>query len=135
MTKNNLMALAIEARTKAYSPYSNYQVGAALLCEDGSTFCGCNIENASYGLSMCAERVALYQAIAQGKRQFKAIAITGSGNDLATPCGACRQVMAEFAPEMTVYIDHPAEGRMITTTVEALLPYPFLLTEKNEVKK
>lgn len=92
---------AIEARKLAYSPYSKYKVGAALLCTDGTIYKGCNVENASYGETVCAERVAILKAISEGKQSFSAIAIVGGKNELcsyAYPCGACRQVMSEFCP-------------------------------------
>ena len=100
----NLMIIAMEARNYAYCPYSNYSVGAALLCNDGRVITGSNIENASYGVSNCAERTALFKAVSEGEKDFVAIAISGgsSGEDsdsYAYPCGACRQVMREFCDE------------------------------------
>lgn len=96
-----LMAEAFDARKRAYAPYSHFMVGAALLCGDGSIYKGCNIENASYGACNCAERTALFQAVYEGKREFRAIAIAGGPEgtevfDYCAPCGICRQVMAEF---------------------------------------
>lgn len=135
MTKEGLLQKAKQAQQHAYTPYSQYQVGAALLCKDESVFYGCNIENASYGLTMCAERVAMYQAIANGHRDFVAMAIVGSGQDFAAPCGACRQVMAEFAPDMEVYIGLPVSEKYIETTVRELLPLQFVLIENDEVKE
>ena len=87
---------AFEAKEKAYAPYSNFKVGAALLCEDGRIYRGCNIENASYPVTICAERVAMATAVADGNTKFKAIVITG-GDDYCSPCGLCRQALAEFA--------------------------------------
>lgn len=97
-----LITSALEARTMAYSPYSHYQVGAALLTEEGKIYQGCNIENASYGATNCAERTAIFKAVSEGERHFKAIAVTGGlegeePKDYAYPCGICRQVMQEFA--------------------------------------
>lgn len=118
----DLVRSALAARQRAYAPYSNYWVGAAVLTVDGSIFLGCNVENASYPATICAERVALSAAVAQGHRDFVAIAVaTFNGG---TPCGICRQVMAELGPVMTVYISD-ATGNFQTTTVAALLPDAF----------
>lgn len=89
---------AVKAREKSYSPYSGYSVGAALLCSDGTVYTGCNIENAAYSPTVCAERVAIFKAVSDGRRDFEAMAIAGGkdGIDPCTPCGVCRQVMAEF---------------------------------------
>ena len=100
----NLMIIAMEARNYAYCPYSNYSVGAALLCADGRIVTGSNIENASYGISNCAERTAFFKAVSEGEKDFVAIAISGGFKDMASdsyayPCGACRQVMREFCDE------------------------------------
>ena len=91
-----LIEKATEALENAYAPYSDFKVGAALLCENGKIYVGCNIENASYGATLCAERVAIGKAISEGKRDFLAIAVVGSGNDYCYPCGICRQVLSEF---------------------------------------
>lgn len=96
---NELIEKAKGAMTHSYSPYSGYRVGAALLCDDGTVYLGTNVENASYGETVCAERVAIFKAISEGKRNFKAIAIVGGKGEAcgyASPCGACRQVMSEF---------------------------------------
>jgi cytidine deaminase len=109
-----LIASAYRARKNSYSPYSNYPVGAALLCSDGSIYTGCNIENAAYSPGNCAERTAVFKAVSQGKRDFKAVAIVG-GKTLTSPCGVCRQVLREFVnPEafeviMTAYDEKTAE--------------------------
>lgn len=117
-----LMAMARSLRKRAYAPYSHYLVGAAVLCADGSTFAGCNVENASYPATICAERVALTAAIAAGRRDLVAIAVaTANGG---SPCGICRQVMAELGPEMTVYVGG-ATGPFRTTSVRELLPDSF----------
>ncbi len=100
--RDALVAAAREARQRAYAPYSHYQVGAALLTEDGVIFTGCNVENASYSASICAERVAIAKAVSEGHRAFRAMAVVTSNG--ATPCGICRQVMNEFAPTMLVII-------------------------------
>jgi cytidine deaminase len=122
MTPEELVAAALTARTRAYAPYSHYQVGAAVLTGDGDVILGCNVENAAYPATICAERVALTAAVAQGKRNLVAIAVaTANGG---TPCGTCRQVMAELGPEMPVYISDAA-GNFTTTNVHALLPDSF----------
>jgi cytidine deaminase len=122
MTPKELITAALEARTRAYAPYSHYQVGAALLSADGSITLGCNIENAAYPATICAERVALTSAVAQGKREFVAIAVaTANGG---SPCGTCRQVMAELGLDMTVYIGD-LDGNYRTTSVRELLPDSF----------
>lgn len=119
-----LFQKALEAREKAYAPYSNYLVGAALLCEDGSLFVGCNVENASFGLTVCAERNAIFSAVVAGKRDFKALAIVVGGEEVARPCGACLQVICEFNPEMTLYL-YNTSGKSETCTLRDLLPTPF----------
>lgn len=128
MTYRQLVELANKAREKAYVPYSGFAVGAALICADGSTVCGCNIENASYTPTCCAERVALFKAVSEGKREFTAIAVSG-GNvgeeplDKCYPCGVCRQVLAEFcSPSLTVIFSDGSE-----TTLGELLPNSFSL--------
>lgn len=125
MDKQQLLQLAIDARYNAYTPYSKFNVGAALLTEDGEVFLGCNIENASYGLSNCAERTAIFKAVSEGKRKFTALAISGDTAGPIAPCGACRQVIAEFcAPTMSVYLTN-LKGDVTETTVGALLPGAF----------
>ena len=122
MTPQDLIAQAIEARKRAYSPYSHYKVGAALLGKSGKVYLGCNVENASYGHTVCAERTAVLKAVSEGEREFEAIAVvTRNGG---SPCGACRQVMAEFAPELTIYIADK-NGEYRTTTMSKLLPDMF----------
>ena len=117
-----LVAQAREARARAYAPYSHYHVGAALLTADGRVFTGCNVENAVYPLGLCAERVAIFKAVSEGSREFRAIAVvTRNGG---SPCGSCRQVMHEFAPEMIVFIADEA-GEIRRTTVAELLPDSF----------
>lgn len=122
MQAEELVAAALEARQRAYAPYSNYYVGAAVLAADGSVTLGCNVENAAYPATICAERVALTSALAQGRRDFVAIAVaTANGG---SPCGTCRQVMAELGLDMVVYISD-ALGNYTTTTVRELLPLSF----------
>ena len=123
VSPQQLVAAAQSARSRAHAPYSNYFVGAAVLTNDGEIIQGCNVENASYGGTICAERVALTSAIAQGKRELRAIAVVTV--DGASPCGLCRQVMMELGPEMDVYIGDDA-GKFRSTTVRALLPDAFV---------
>jgi len=121
--ERDLVALALEARKKAYAPYSRFQVGAALLAESGEVYLGCNVENASYGLSICAERVALFKAVAAGERRFKAIAVVTE--TMATPCGSCRQVLAEFGEDKLQIIVADLEGQMEVYALGELLPATF----------
>lgn len=124
--ERKLVALALEVRTRAYAPYSHFPVGAAVLAESGKIYLGCNVENASYGLCLCAERNAIAAAIAGGERQFRAIAVVGGNRTPASPCGACRQVLVEFSPAMQV-IMAPAEApdQLVRSTAAALLPNYF----------
>ncbi|MDE0070531.1 MAG: cytidine deaminase [Caldilineaceae bacterium] len=122
ISSQQLIAVARSARRQAYAPYSSYHVGAAVLTLGGDIIAGCNVENASYGGTICAERVALTAAVAQGKRQFSAIAVVTE--DGASPCGLCRQVMYELGPQMDVFIAD-GDGNVRTTTVKALLPEAF----------
>jgi cytidine deaminase len=123
VSAQELVEQALQARQKAYAPYSHYLVGAALLTVDGLVIHGCNVENASYGATLCAERVALTAAVAQGKREFVAMAIATQNG--GSPCGICRQVMAELGPMMIVYITDE-NGNFRTTSVAALLPDWFV---------
>ncbi len=130
MTNKKLMALAAKARERAYSPYSHYSVGAALLADDGSVYLGCNIENAAYSPTVCAERVAFFSAVADGKRSFSAIAICGgkSGEKSGdcTPCGVCRQVMSEFcSADFKIIVE--VGGEICEITLGELLPHSFSL--------
>jgi len=126
MTNQNswqaLISAAIEAATMAYAPYSNYPVGAALLTQNDEIYTGCNVENAAYGETICAERTAILKAISEGQRQFKAIAVATKNG--GSPCGSCRQVMREFAPHLTVIIsDFAGQARVVSLT--ELLPDDF----------
>jgi cytidine deaminase len=121
---DRLVAAARRARSRAYAPYSNFTVGAAALCAGGRVFEGCNIENAAYGPTVCAERVALFCAVVAGCRDIRAVAVVGPGAGPLTPCGTCRQVMWELAPEATVIMEGEGGERM-TTTVAELLPEAF----------
>ncbi len=120
---SELVEAARAARANALAPYSKFAVGAALLCEDGTIVQGCNVENSSYPLTMCAERNAVFSAVASGRRTFSAIAIAGPSDARTSPCGACRQVLIEFGPDMTVYYTVP--GGVEETTARALLPDGF----------
>ena len=126
MNKEELMQLAKEAQQNAYAPYSNFKVGAALLLSDGNVIKGCNVENASYGLTNCAERTAMFAALALGykKEDFKELAIFSSCNPPASPCGACRQVMVELmSKDGKVYVGN--DQGIIETTVCDLMPMAF----------
>lgn len=122
MMRSQLLAAAREAQRRAYAPYSDFHVGAAVMLSDGTIITGCNVENASYGLSVCAERVALWSAVAQGRHDFVAMAlIVPSGS----PCGACRQVMSELCPpDMPVWVE-TEDGAVRKFTVAELLPAAF----------
>lgn len=122
MTQDELIASAKAAREQAYAPYSNFKVGAALLGKSGRVYTGCNVENAAYGPSMCAERTAIFKAVSEGEREFEAIAVVSENG--VSPCGTCRQVMMEFAPDMTVFISN-TRGNTRITTVRDLLPDGF----------
>lgn len=122
--QRELVAAALEVRHQAYSPYSNYAVGAALLCGSGKIVRGVNVENAAYPLTICAERAAVFAAIAQGERQFQAIAVaTDNGG---APCGSCRQVLAEFGLQTQVLLVNRQAEVVQKVTVGDLLPIPFL---------
>lgn len=129
MNADQLVRLAADARNRAHAPYSKYYVGAALLGKSGEVYSGCNVENASYGLTNCAERTALFSAVAAGEKQFDAIAIVAGGQPVPYPCGACRQVLAEFCgPELPVYVASAENlGSFQHVTLGALLPHTFKL--------
>lgn len=132
MTESNrtmLLAAAREAAARAHAPYSGFRVGAALLAADGRVFTGCNVENASYGLTLCAERVALTKAVSEGATRFRGLAIAGGAADNpAPPCGACRQALAEFCPpSLPVLYAGLASGKPRATTLGRLLPAAFRL--------
>jgi cytidine deaminase len=125
--EEKLFAAALDAAGNSYSPYSKFRVGAAILCEDGSVVTGANVENRSFGLTICAERSALVAAVSAGKRAFKALAIaTPDATYPVGPCGACRQVLSEFfAPETPVQFGNSRESQ-VHCTIAALLPYDSL---------
>jgi cytidine deaminase len=127
-----LIKRAKKARQNAYSPYSKVRIGAAVLTSDGKIFAGCNIENSSFGLSNCAERTAVFKAVSEGHKKLEAIAIVGESEDFTRPCGACRQVLVEFGPEMRV-IRRGADGFSSDLSIAELLPEAFkptFLTKK-----
>ena len=122
MTDERLLEMAIEARKNAYVPYSGYAVGAALETKDGHVFTGCNVENAAYGNTLCAERTALVKAVSEGYREFTKVAIAASGS-APYPCGACRQSLYEFAPDLGVFVTW--DGHVDRVPLAELLPYGF----------
>lgn len=124
MRNKDLLMQACQARAYAYAPYSGYRVGAALLTSSGQVFTGSNVENASYGLTVCAERTAVFKAVSEGYTDFEIMAVVGSNGSYAYPCGACRQVLAEFAPDMKVLVGD--ETLQYTEhDLRDLLPYTF----------
>ena len=123
VTDDQLIALATDAMEKAYAPYSNFKVGAALLLESGEVECGCNVENVSYGLTMCAERVAVGAAVQKGISKFLKLAIVANSKEAIVPCGACRQVLAEFNPALQILSARTA-GRKAEFNLADLLPIP-----------
>ncbi|MDD3346143.1 cytidine deaminase [Oscillibacter sp.] len=124
MTREELKAAATSMLERAYCPYSHFPVGAALECADGSVFTGCNIENAGYSPTICAERTAVAKAVSEGRRDFVRIAVAGRSEDFCVPCGVCRQVLQEFAPDMEV-ICLNGSGEELALPLKALLPYGF----------
>ena len=126
MNDRELLNLAREAAAKAYVPYSKFPVGAAIECADGTVYTGCNVENAALGSTICAERTAMVKAVSEGHRQFRRIAIYGEGENYCMPCGACRQFMVEFTPDMEVLCSK-AGGRYVSYKLRDLLPHMFTL--------
>ena len=129
MDKKDLFMLAKDAMKNSYAPYSNYNVGAVLLCKNGNIYKGCNIENASYSVTNCAERTALFSAIASGEKEFVAICVVGGKNgeitDYAMPCGVCRQALADFCDaDFKIYVGI-SEDKIKEFTLGELLPYSF----------
>jgi len=125
---DRLVAAALEARSQAVAPYSGFRVGAALLSTSGEIFTGANVESASFGLTCCAERVALFHALSQGARSFRAIAVVAEADDGPMPCGACRQLLAEYAPNVRILIcDSRKPDRIRRFRISQLLPKPFVL--------
>ena len=123
-TLEELKAKAVAMLDMAYVPYSHFPVGAALECEDGAVFTGCNIENSSYGLTNCAERTAAFKAVSEGHRRFKRIVIAGRSDDYCYPCGACRQMLGEFGTALRVLVAN-RDGDFTALTLAELLPHSF----------
>ncbi|MCL2200897.1 MAG: cytidine deaminase [Oscillospiraceae bacterium] len=133
MTDRKLIDLAREVMVNSYSPYSRFKVGAAIECEDGSVFAGCNIENAAFGATVCAEAGAVAAAVAAGHSGgFKRIAITSEGSSYCFPCGTCRQLLLEFAPELEI-LSARADGRYVSYSISALLPMAFGKDQMNSL--
>ncbi len=128
--QNMLIRKAQKAIKNAIAPYSHLKVGVALLADSGKIYTGCNIENPSLSLSICAERVAIFKALSEGERAFSTIAITSSSPDYCPPCGACRQILLEFSPKIEIMLIN-AKGSIIKKDLKELLPYPFI---KNNLK-
>ena len=125
MTDQELIARAREMQKYAYVPYSHFPVGAALECDDGTVYTGCNVENASYGACICAERTALVKAISDGRREgFTRIAIAGNSDGFCQPCGICRQMLSEFAPDLEI-LAADSRGRISRHSLRELLPESF----------
>ena len=124
MTERELVERALEMRRFSYAPYSHFRVGAALECEDGSVYTGCNVENAAYGSSLCAERTALVKAVSEGRRRFVRLAVAGDSADYCWPCGACRQMLREFGTDLEVLAAN-REGAYVAISLEKLLPHSF----------
>ena len=125
MTDRQLVDRAMAMLERAYCPYSGFAVGAALLCADGSVFTGCNVENAAYGSTICAERTALVKAVSEGHwDDWVALAVAGRGENWCWPCGSCRQMLYEFAPGLRVLVAR-GDGQFVTTTLADLLPNGF----------
>jgi cytidine deaminase len=120
----NLILKAKKAMRSAYAPYSNFKVGAAILSREGKVFSGANLENSSFGITVCAERVALYKALSSGEKDFIKIAIASSAEKPITPCGLCRQALFEFSPGLKVVCSN-LTGKIKKYTLKQLLPYPF----------
>lgn len=124
MNAGQLVDIAMRAKEKAYVPYSNFRVGAAVLAKSGKVYYGCNIENASFGATNCAERTAIFKAVSEGEREIEAIAINSDSRKPTYPCGICRQVMAEFSTDLKIYISN-IDGEYREFTLDQLLPGGF----------
>lgn len=129
-TERELVLRALSARDAAYAPYSGFRVGAALLAEDGRVFTGCNIENASYGATICAERTAVAKAVSEGARSFAAVAIASYDDAPCVPCGICRQTIDEFAADGFQYLAVAADGTFVRYSMDEILPHGFRALEK-----
>jgi len=133
MDRKELLKRAQEAKEGAYAPYSRFRVGAALLGKSGRVYTGANVENASYSVTCCAERVALFKAVTEGEREFDAIAVTSDSDSLTWPCGVCRQALAEFGPDMDV-LGSNNMLKYAAVKLSALLPHAFTGKEMENVK-
>jgi cytidine deaminase len=131
---DKLLAAALAVKANAYAPYSNFFVGAAILSEKGNIYAGCNVENASYGLTVCAERSAIFQMVAAGEQRITAVLVIGDSEEFLAPCGACRQVIAEFAAEDTVVYICNRRGQYKQSSVKELIPYYFSLKNEKGIK-
>jgi cytidine deaminase (EC 3.5.4.5) len=125
MDKNEVIKQAIEAMENAYAPYSKFKVGAALLTKSGKIYTGCNIENSSYGASVCAERVAIFKAVSEGEHDFELLVVATKTEEPSPPCGICRQVISEFSNDLPIILVND-KGSIIETNINKLLPFPFL---------
>ena len=121
---DKLIAAAVQARENAHAPYSNFRVGAALRAKSGRVYTGCNVENATYGLTLCAERVAIFKAMSEGERGFDAIAVVTDTDALTPPCGACRQIIWEFCGDIEIIVAN-LKGKVETWRTSVLFPKPF----------
>ena len=130
MDYSELIKKALEAKEKAYVPYSHFKVGAALLTKSGEIFTGCNIENSYFGATNCAERTAIFKAISEGENEFRAIAVMSSSGDFTYPCGICRQVISEFTRDIKIVLGNN-KGDIKIFTIKDFLPYAFT---KNDIK-
>ena len=124
MTDRELVALAFTMLERSYSPYSHFPVGAALEGADGAVYTGCNVENAAYGSCICAERTALVKAVSEGCQSFRRLAVVGNGEDYCWPCGSCRQMLYEFAPELEILVAR-GDHDFVKTTLRELMPHGF----------
>lgn len=125
MDYTKLLEMAEEAKEKAYVPYSNFKVGAALLTKSQKVYTGCNVEVASYGATNCAERTAIFKAVSEGEREFEAIAIASSNEDETFPCGICRQVIVEFGKDIKIILGNSKKGLVKVYDINELLPHSF----------
>lgn len=127
--------MAVQAKENAYVPYSKFKVGAALLTKSGKIYTGCNIENASYGASNCAERTAIFKAVSEGETEFEKIAVASSSHDQTWPCGICRQVMVEFSKELIVVLGDTKSNKIYEYTIDELLHHSFSGLDIKEEKE
>lgn len=130
MNVEKLLKAAQKAKEKAYAPYSHFHVGAAVLTPSGKIYTGCNVENTSYGLTICAERNAIFQMVSDGEHQVAEILVIGDTEEFLPPCGACRQVIAEFSKKETILYMCNKKGEWKQTTVDEIIPYTFSLDKK-----